>query len=90
MVLNKSIVSIVHHSYQTPSGVVTGIQWVPAEATQILPAGAQPANAVSVESSLTPLTSFLTESHLSPNKEFAASWNRGYLSRDDQKALKEW
>ncbi|KAG7097259.1 hypothetical protein E1B28_004625 [Marasmius oreades] len=31
-------------SYQTPSGVVSGIQWVPAEATQILPAGAQPAS----------------------------------------------
>ncbi|KAF8639625.1 hypothetical protein AX17_000890 [Amanita inopinata Kibby_2008] len=32
-------------SYQTPNGVVHGIQWVPAEATQILPAGAQPATA---------------------------------------------
>ncbi|KAF5369979.1 hypothetical protein D9758_001327 [Tetrapyrgos nigripes] len=32
-------------SYQTPSGIVSGIQWVPAEATQILPAGAQPATA---------------------------------------------
>ncbi|KAK2466451.1 hypothetical protein APHAL10511_002093 [Amanita phalloides] len=31
-------------SYQTPNGVVHGIQWVPAEATQILPAGAQPAS----------------------------------------------
>ncbi|KAF8738149.1 hypothetical protein AX14_011735 [Amanita brunnescens Koide BX004] len=30
-------------SYQTPSGIVHGIQWVPAEATQILPQGAQPA-----------------------------------------------
>ncbi|PFH52626.1 hypothetical protein AMATHDRAFT_74099 [Amanita thiersii Skay4041] len=29
--------------YQTPSGIVHGIQWVPAEATQILPPGAQPA-----------------------------------------------
>ena len=37
-------------SYQTPQGVVTGIQWVPAEATQILPTGAQPANAVSPQS----------------------------------------
>lgn len=35
------------HSYQTPQGVVHGIQWVPAEATQILPVGAQPATAVS-------------------------------------------
>jgi hypothetical protein len=34
-------------SYQTPQGVVHGIQWVPAEATQILPAGARPATAVS-------------------------------------------
>ncbi|KAF8631278.1 hypothetical protein AX15_002604 [Amanita polypyramis BW_CC] len=32
-------------SYQTATGVVHGIQWVPAEATQILPAGAQPATA---------------------------------------------
>jgi hypothetical protein len=39
-------------SYKTSSGVVSGIQWVPAEATQILPSGAQPANAVSVKSHL--------------------------------------
>lgn len=32
-------------SYQTPQGVVSGIQWIPAEATSILPAGAQPATA---------------------------------------------
>lgn len=32
-------------SYQTPNGKVTGIQWVPAEATQMLPNGAQPATA---------------------------------------------
>ncbi|KAL1743570.1 hypothetical protein HDZ31DRAFT_64928 [Schizophyllum fasciatum] len=31
-------------SYKTSAGVVTGIQWVPAEATSILPSGAQPAN----------------------------------------------
>ncbi|KAI6035491.1 hypothetical protein F5J12DRAFT_793793 [Pisolithus orientalis] len=31
-------------SYQTPQGVVRGIQWIPAEATSILPQGAQPAN----------------------------------------------
>jgi len=54
-------------SYQTPQGVVHGIQWVPAEATQILPAGAMPANA-----------------------EFAASWNRGQLSRDEEKQIKQW
>jgi hypothetical protein len=41
--------SIVDLSYQTPSGVVSGIQWVPAESTQVLPAGAQPANAVGIE-----------------------------------------
>ena len=33
-------------SYQTANGVVSGIQWVPAEATNVLPAGAQPANSV--------------------------------------------
>ncbi|KAI0047307.1 hypothetical protein FA95DRAFT_1267312 [Auriscalpium vulgare] len=32
-------------SYQTASGVVSGIQWIPAEATSVLPTGAQPANA---------------------------------------------
>jgi len=32
-------------SYQTPQGIVSGIQWVPAEATQVIPAGATPANA---------------------------------------------
>ncbi|KAL6298737.1 hypothetical protein BKA93DRAFT_830439 [Sparassis latifolia] len=30
-------------SYQTSQGVVSGIQWVPAEATQVLPVGATPA-----------------------------------------------
>ncbi|KAJ3904873.1 hypothetical protein F5879DRAFT_31063 [Lentinula edodes] len=54
-------------SYQTPTGIVTGIQWVPAEATQILPAGAQPAST-----------------------EFAQAWSRGNLSKEDQKALREW
>lgn len=32
-------------SYQTAQGVVSGIQWVPAEATQVVPSGATPANA---------------------------------------------
>ncbi|KAJ7095105.1 hypothetical protein B0H15DRAFT_946556 [Mycena belliarum] len=54
-------------SYQTPTGIVSGIQWVPAEATLVLPHGAQPANS-----------------------EFAASWSRGAISKDEQKALKEW
>ncbi|CAL1701631.1 unnamed protein product [Somion occarium] len=30
-------------SYQTASGIVSGIQWVPAEATSVLPTGAMPA-----------------------------------------------
>ncbi|KAJ6516156.1 hypothetical protein C8R45DRAFT_959104 [Mycena sanguinolenta] len=54
-------------SYQTPTGIVSGIQWVPAEATRVLPPGAQPANA-----------------------EFAASWSRTPISKDEQKALKDW
>ncbi|KAJ7688445.1 hypothetical protein B0H17DRAFT_1169540 [Mycena rosella] len=54
-------------SYQTPNGIVSGIQWVPAEATLVLPHGAQPAN-----------------------QEFAASWSRSAISKDEQKALKEW
>ncbi|PIL36851.1 hypothetical protein GSI_00541 [Ganoderma sinense ZZ0214-1] len=32
-------------SYQTAQGVVSGIQWIPAEATSVLPAGATPADA---------------------------------------------
>ncbi|KAF8165047.1 hypothetical protein B0H34DRAFT_220908 [Crassisporium funariophilum] len=31
-------------SYQTPNGVVSGIQWIPAEATTVVPAGATLAN----------------------------------------------
>ncbi|KAF9076489.1 hypothetical protein BDP27DRAFT_1414361 [Rhodocollybia butyracea] len=31
-------------SYQTPTGIVTGIQWVPAEATATVPANAEPAS----------------------------------------------
>ncbi|TDL29156.1 hypothetical protein BD410DRAFT_892504 [Rickenella mellea] len=54
-------------SYRTSQGVVSGIQWVPAEATQILPAGAQPAPA-----------------------DFTANWNRGYMERDQDRALKNW
>ncbi|KAI0036020.1 hypothetical protein K488DRAFT_82460 [Vararia minispora EC-137] len=32
-------------SYQTASGVIAGTQWIPADATTVLPSGAQPANA---------------------------------------------
>ncbi|RPD80602.1 hypothetical protein L226DRAFT_452709 [Lentinus tigrinus ALCF2SS1-7] len=32
-------------SYQTPTGIVNGIQWIPAEATSVLPANATPADA---------------------------------------------
>ncbi|PCH41354.1 hypothetical protein WOLCODRAFT_137346 [Wolfiporia cocos MD-104 SS10] len=37
---------VVYHTfnYQTPQGIVSGIQWVPSEATQILPVGATPAD----------------------------------------------
>ncbi|KAG2339836.1 hypothetical protein BDR05DRAFT_1002968 [Suillus weaverae] len=58
---------IMMGSYQTAQGVVHGIQWVPAEATQILPTGAQPANAA-----------------------FAASFNRGQLSREQERELEAW
>lgn len=44
---------LTSNSYQTPQGIIQGIQWVPAEATQILPAGATPANAVNPSSRLT-------------------------------------
>ncbi|KAJ7591358.1 hypothetical protein C8J56DRAFT_1047557 [Mycena floridula] len=49
--------SILYHpfkavaaSYQTPSGLVSGIQWVPAEAQNVIPAGAQPATTNFAES----------------------------------------
>ncbi|KAI0347468.1 hypothetical protein BDW22DRAFT_531556 [Trametopsis cervina] len=32
-------------SYQTPQGIVSGIQWIPADATSVIPAGATPATA---------------------------------------------
>ncbi|KAH8830644.1 hypothetical protein DL96DRAFT_1593797 [Flagelloscypha sp. PMI_526] len=35
----------VQASYQTPNGIVHGIQWVPIEATNVVPTGAQPASA---------------------------------------------
>lgn len=73
-------------SYQTAQGVVHGIQWVPAEATQILPTGAQPANAVRPQiARVLPMTS--TEFM---NQEFAASFNRGQLSREEERELDKW
>jgi len=42
-------------SYQTANGIVSGIQWVPAEATSVLPQGAQPANSVCCQT-LCPVT----------------------------------
>jgi hypothetical protein len=45
-----------HRSYQTANGVVSGVQWVPAEATSVMPTGAQPANAV-CRSTLCPVIS---------------------------------
>ncbi|KAJ7228940.1 hypothetical protein GGX14DRAFT_346039 [Mycena pura] len=54
-------------SYQTPAGIISGVQWVPAEATKVLPPGAQPANS-----------------------EFAAAWSRTPITKEEQKALKEW
>ncbi|KAF7355088.1 hypothetical protein MSAN_01424300 [Mycena sanguinolenta] len=59
--------SCITHSGLSRLGIVSGIQWVPAEATRVLPQGAQPANA-----------------------EFAASWSRTPISKDEQKALKDW
>ncbi|KAI0269190.1 hypothetical protein BC834DRAFT_616728 [Gloeopeniophorella convolvens] len=37
-------------SYQTNAGIVSGIQWIPAEATSVVPSGAQPAGADFVSS----------------------------------------
>jgi hypothetical protein len=72
----------VTDSYQTPTGIVSGIQWVPAEATHVLPQGAQPASAVSVA------PTFGVYLELISSQEFSGSWNRGYLGKDDK--LKEW
>jgi hypothetical protein len=44
-------------SYQTSNGVVSGIQWVPAEATNVVPVGAQPAAAVCGSITLCPVIS---------------------------------
>ncbi len=71
-------------SYQTPTGIVSGIQWIPAEATEILPAGAQPATEVRLV-----LSMIHTDVDQQP-QEFAASWQRGYLSKDEQRSLKDW
>ncbi|KAF7331865.1 hypothetical protein MKEN_00066600 [Mycena kentingensis (nom. inval.)] len=54
-------------SYQTPNGIISGIQWVPAESTLVLPTGARPADA-----------------------DFAAAWSRTPITKEEQKALKEW
>jgi hypothetical protein len=78
---------IMMFSYQTAQGVVHGIQWVPAEATQILPTGAQPANAVGPQiARVLPMTS----STEFVNQDFAASFNRGQLSREEEKELDKW
>lgn len=39
-------ISAICTSYQTAAGIVSGIQWVPAEATHVFPVGAQPASEV--------------------------------------------
>ena len=40
------LTSPARDSYQTAQGVVNGIQWIPVEATSILPANATPADSV--------------------------------------------
>ncbi|KAJ7068008.1 hypothetical protein C8F01DRAFT_586101 [Mycena amicta] len=54
-------------SYPSPAGVISGIQWVPAESTLTAPLGARPADA-----------------------EFAAAWSRTPITKEEQKALKDW
>ncbi|KAF7348041.1 hypothetical protein MSAN_01756500 [Mycena sanguinolenta] len=54
-------------TYQTPTGIVSGIQWVPGESTWVYPTDARPANV-----------------------EFAAAWSRWPLSKEEQKAVKDW
>ncbi len=44
--VDKASVGI--HRYQTPSGLIHGIQWIPADATHVLPSGAVPAGNVSL------------------------------------------
>ena len=80
----------VHSSYQTNNGIVSGIQWIPAEATSVIPAGAQPATPV-CRTTLCPSISISDKEEInqSINQEFVSSWNRGSSNRDE-KALKEW
>ena len=47
----SSLRSVDHFSYRTSQGVVSGIQWVPIDATSVLPAGAAPATGVRIYSS---------------------------------------
>ncbi|KAF8268269.1 hypothetical protein EI94DRAFT_1197862 [Lactarius quietus] len=75
-------------SYQTNSGIVSGIQWIPAEATSVIPAGAQPAAPV-CRTTLCPAISDKEEINQSINQDFMSSWNRGNSNKDD-KALREW
>ncbi|THH12911.1 hypothetical protein EW146_g7248 [Bondarzewia mesenterica] len=42
---SRSCKPLSSFSYQTANGVVSGIQWIPAEATSAMPTGAQPASA---------------------------------------------
>ncbi|KIY45898.1 hypothetical protein FISHEDRAFT_60749 [Fistulina hepatica ATCC 64428] len=52
-------------SYRMPNGqIVSGIQWVPAEATQIIPQGAQPAAPILLDSDLN-------------QQDFVNSWKNG-------------
>ena len=41
---DRVIIKRLDNERKTSSGIVSGIQWVPAEATSVLPSGAQPAN----------------------------------------------
>ncbi|KZT12906.1 uncharacterized protein LAESUDRAFT_753942 [Laetiporus sulphureus 93-53] len=55
-------------SYQTPQGIISGIQWVPVEATQVIPAGAVPASADIVAS--------LNRGQVAPNGDALRDWQR--------------
>ena len=74
------------NSYQTPNGVVSGIQWVPAEATQILPTNAVPANPVSSDSDDRSAAFHRLIDNTFFSQDFQQSWQRP----SDRDREREW
>jgi hypothetical protein len=73
-------------THYLPFSKVSGIQWIPIEATSVLPVGAQPAGTVSESFKRTRF------GQLTPRwQDFAESWNRGRgLTEEDKKNIEKW